>query len=41
LRIRPLPPEIAGRVVALALERPPGETTHWTAPAWRLALLPD
>ena len=32
-RIPPLPPEIAERVVALTLGPPPGETTHWTAPA--------
>ena len=32
-RIRPLGPEIAERVVALTLADPPGETTHWTAPA--------
>jgi Homeodomain-like domain len=32
-RIPPLAPQIAERVVALTLEPPPGETTHWTAPA--------
>jgi hypothetical protein len=32
-RIPPLPPEIVERVVALTLGPPPGETTHWTAPA--------
>ncbi len=32
-RIPPLASEIAGRVVALTLGPPPGETTHWTAPA--------
>ena len=32
-RIPPLAPEIADRVVALTLGPPPGETTHWTAPA--------
>jgi transposase len=32
-RIPPLAPEIAERVVALTLGPPPGETTHWTAPA--------
>ncbi len=32
-RIAPLAPEIAERVVALTIEPPPGETTHWTAPA--------
>ena len=32
-RIPPLAPEIAERVVALTIEPPPGETTHWTAPA--------
>jgi transposase len=32
-RIPPLAPEIAERVVALTMEPPPGETTHWTAPA--------
>ena len=32
-RIPPLPPEVAERVVALTLGPPPGETTHWTAPA--------
>jgi transposase len=31
-RIPPLAPEIAERVVALTIEPPPGETTHWTAP---------
>ena len=30
-RIPPLGPEVAERVVALTLEDPPGETTHWTA----------
>ncbi len=29
-RIPPLPPDVAGRVVALTLAEPPGETTHWT-----------
>src|ERR1700754_1657417 len=32
-RIPPLSPEIAERVVALTIEPPPGETTHWTAPS--------
>ena len=32
-RIAPLGAEIADRVVALTLEDPPGETTHWTAEA--------
>ena len=32
-RIPPLDPEVAERVVALTIEPPPGETTHWTAPA--------
>src|SRR5882672_5921874 len=32
-RIPPLGPEIASAVVARTLEKPPGETTHWTAPA--------
>jgi len=32
-RIPPLPPEIAERVVALTLGLPPGDATHWTAPA--------
>src|SRR5271155_4706244 len=31
-RIPPLAPEIAERGVALTIEPPPGETTHWTAP---------
>ena len=30
-RIPPLGAEIAGRVVALTQQEPPGETTHWTA----------
>ncbi len=30
-RIPPLGPEVAERVVALTLDDPPGETTHWTA----------
>jgi hypothetical protein len=30
-RIPPLAPEIAESVVALTIEPPPGETTHWTA----------
>src|SRR5918997_677599 len=30
-RIPPLPPEVVERVVALTLEDPPGESTHWTA----------
>ena len=30
-RILPLGPEVAERVVALTLEDPPGETTHWAA----------
>ena len=30
-RIPPLGAEIAGRVVALTRQEPPGETTHWTA----------
>src|SRR5665213_87945 len=32
-RIAPLGSEVADRVVALTLEEPPGETTHWTAEA--------
>jgi transposase len=32
-RIAPLPAAVAERVVALTLGPPPGETTHWTAPA--------
>jgi transposase len=32
-RIPPLAPELVERVVALTLGTPPGETTHWTAPA--------
>ena len=32
-RIPPLAPEIGERVAALTLGLPPGETTHWTAPA--------
>jgi transposase len=32
-RVPPLPTEVAYRVVALTLEVPPGETTHWTAEA--------
>ena len=32
-RIPPLAPEVADRVVALTLQDPPGETTHWTAEA--------
>jgi transposase len=32
-RIPPLGPEVASAVVARTLETPPGETTHWTAPA--------
>src|SRR3954453_16720238 len=32
-RIPPLAPEIAERVAALTMKSPPGETTHWTAPA--------
>jgi len=32
-RVPPLAAEIADRVVALTLEEPPGETTHWTAQA--------
>ena len=31
-RIAPLGPEMAERVVALTLEPPPGEATHWTGP---------
>src|SRR5215831_15432235 len=30
-RIPPLGPEVTGRVAALTLQDPPGETTHWTA----------
>ncbi len=30
-RIPPLGPEVAARVVALTLDDPPAETTHWTA----------
>jgi transposase len=32
-RIPPLGTDVAGRVVALTLRNPPGETTHWTAEA--------
>ena len=32
-RIAPLAPEVAERVIALALTEPPGETTHWTGRA--------
>jgi transposase len=32
-RIPPLGPEVASAVVARTLEKPPGETTHWTGPA--------
>ncbi len=32
-RIPPLGAEIVARAVALTLEEPPGEVTHWTAPA--------
>jgi transposase len=32
-RIPPLGAELVGRVVQLTLSDPPGETTHWTAPA--------
>lgn len=32
-RIPPLGAEVVGRVVQLTLSDPPGETTHWTAPA--------
>ena len=32
-RIAPLGAEVADRVVALTLDDPPGETTHWTADA--------
>jgi transposase len=37
-RIPPLAPEIAERVVALTIEPPLGETTHWTAPAMARAV---
>jgi len=37
-RIPPLAPEVAERVVALTIEPPPGETTHWTAPAMAKAV---
>src|ERR1700712_3323309 len=37
-RTPPLAPEIAERVVALTIEPPPGETTHWTAPAMAKAV---
>jgi transposase len=30
-RIKPLGDEAAARIVALTLDEPPGETTHWTA----------
>lgn len=30
-RVKPLEPDMVDRVVALTLEPPPGETTHWTA----------
>ena len=32
-RIPPLSPAVASAVVARTQEKPPGETTHWTAPA--------
>ena len=37
-RIPPLAREIAERVVALTIQPPPGETTHWTAPAMARAV---
>jgi transposase len=37
-RIPSLAPEIAEHVVALTIEPPPGETTHWTAPAMARAV---
>ena len=37
-RVPPLAPEIAERVVALTIEPPPGETTHWTALAMAKAV---
>jgi len=37
-RIPPLAPEIAERVVALTIEPPLGEATHWTAPAMAKAV---
>lgn len=33
MRIPKLDPSIAERVVALMMEAPPGETTHWTGAA--------
>ena len=33
-RIPPLPASVIERVVALTLDDPPGETTHWTAAGW-------
>ena len=40
-RIKPLGDEVAARIVALTLDDPPGETTHWTGALmakglWRL-----
>jgi transposase len=32
-RVKPFGPEVAGRIVALTLAEPPGETTHWTGRA--------
>ena len=32
-RIPKLDPSVAGRIVALTMEQPPGETTHWTGAA--------
>ena len=37
-RIPPLSDEVAAGVVALTLDDPPGETTHWTAPAMAKAV---
>src|SRR5208283_267886 len=37
-RVPPLPAAIVDRVVALTLQDPPGETTHWTAEAMATAV---
>jgi transposase len=39
-RIAPLSPEVASTVVARTLEKPPGETTHWTAAAMTFHFTP-
>src|SRR6202041_3811515 len=37
-RIPPLGAEIVAAIVARTLEKPPGEVTHWTAPAMAKAI---